>query len=86
MRNGRESQADRILALLQCSIFRSGSQPIYGWVPLPEILNLRPRIACHTKRINELRKEWNIEIAKKWDEENSELHVSYRLVGRRNGA
>ena len=75
---GIESQAGRILALLQ----RFQGQ----WVGLPEILALRPRIACHTRRLSEIRQFWNIEIAKKWDEENSELHVSYRLVGRRNGA
>ena len=61
----RQKQADRILALLQ-------SHRGY-FVPLPFILNLR--IGSYTRRIHELRKEWDIEI--KRDGHNS----SYRLVG-----
>jgi hypothetical protein len=61
----RKTQCDRLLSLLQAH---------RGYfVPLPFILNLR--IGSYTRRIHELRKDWNIEI--KRDGHNS----SYRLVG-----
>jgi len=68
----KNPQSLRILKLLQSY---NGN-----WVPLPEILDLR--IACHTKRLSELRRAGHhIEIR---DERvNGIRHTSYRLVLQR---
>ncbi len=72
---GKQSQADRILALLQRW---KGS-----WVTLPEILRLG--IACHTKRISELRRAGHlIELRDNWTKEDAlrVRHTAYRWMGQ----
>jgi hypothetical protein len=62
----RKTQADRLLRLLESK----------EWVTLPEILDLR--IACHTRRISELREQGHdIECEKTWV--NGVQHTRYRL-------
>ena len=46
----RKSQKQRILELLERNQWQ--------WVSVVEILRLRPRIACYTMRISELRRDW----------------------------
>jgi Helix-turn-helix domain len=67
------SQAERILALLQSR----------DWVPLPLILDLR--IACHSKRIHELRRAgYNIEMRE--TRSGRVRHTAYRLRPAEQGA
>ena len=66
----RQTQANRILALLQA---HKGE-----WVGLPKIQLLF--IASHTRRIHELRADgWIIELQDTWV--GRERHTSYRLRG-----
>jgi hypothetical protein len=72
---GRAKQADRILALLQVS---KGQ-----WVSLPQIMDLH--IACHTKRISELRRDGHIiELRDEYVHSfrGCVRHTSYRWLGR----
>ena len=74
---GRVTQCDRIRALLEA---RTGQ-----WVPLPEILDLRPRIAMYVTRIYELRilgisEGFRIDNKLERDEATSETHSWYRLL------
>jgi helix-turn-helix protein len=62
-----KTQRARILALLMSK----------EWVTLPEIMDLR--IACHTKRISELREE-GFEIVMEPKRVGKSLHTRYRLV------
>jgi len=64
------SQKERLLALLQ-------SKPV---VTLPEILDLR--IASHSRRMTDIRKEWIVErLPDVWVGE--QRRTSYRLVGKK---
>lgn len=75
MENRRQSQADKILALLEEANHRSGVWGD-GWVTLPQILSLR--IASHSRRIFELRKTHAIEMRDEYV--NGERRTAYRLV------
>ena len=67
----RQTQCARILTLLQ---HHAGE-----WVPLPRILDLR--IACHSKRLSDLRREgWIIELNDV--RFGKERHTMYRLLGK----
>jgi hypothetical protein len=71
----REGQEKRLLDLLRLDeeIFS------YRWVSLPEILDLRPRIASHTRIISYLRQHGhNVECEETWVD--GEMHTRYRLV------
>jgi hypothetical protein len=64
-------QAQRILGLLEMCAERG------QWCSLPQIMSLG--IACHTRRIFELRKAGHvIELKDEWV--GRERHVAYRLV------
>lgn len=66
----RQSQCDRLLALIK-------SYGSFG-CPLPEIMKLG--IACHTRRIFELRKQgYNIQCETEWV--NGIRHSRYKLTG-----
>ena len=80
----RQTQRERLLALLQSRIHVPSSlegKPIsYDWVTLPEILNLR--IASFTRRLHEIRKEWDVELRDEWRE--GQRHTAYRILGRKS--
>ena len=68
----RPNQSERILDLL-----RQGQSQPGGWVPLPEILNLR--ISQYSARIHGLRRRgYVIENQGTWVD--GELHTRFRLV------
>jgi hypothetical protein len=70
-----KSQSERLLALLRS----------YGdfWCPLPEIMKLG--IACHTKRVSELRdRGFDILCDTSWVE--GVRHSRYKLVSEPGGA
>ena len=71
----RQTQRARLLALLQSHGYCGQD----GWVPLPWILKLG--IACHTRRIHELRKEWEIELRDEWV--GGQRRTAYRLLSRK---
>jgi len=75
----RQTQRARLLALLQSHGFSYSPKPRYGWVALPEIMALG--IASHTRRIHELRKEWEIELRDEWV--GGQRRTAYRLVGKK---
>jgi len=78
----RQTQRARLLALLQSHGFSYSPKPRYGWVALPEIMALG--IASHTRRIHELRKEWDIELRDEWV--GGQRRTAYRLLGRKETA
>lgn len=84
MARNRETQQDRLLELLEsASAWATPYFPEDSWVSLPQILDLRPRIASHTKIISNLREKLrlvgsDIECEEKFV--NGEMHTRYRLV------
>lgn len=77
MKNKRKYQAERILDLLSGYLCDCSLSFTDGWVKLPAIMRLG--IACHTRRIHELRKAGRcIEIRKEYVD--GQLKTSYRLV------
>lgn len=68
----RPSQTARIVNLL-----RSRSPE---WVPLPEILDLKPRISQFSARVWEARHRWSLPIENRMETINGEKHSWFRLV------
>ena len=81
MENNRGTQRDRILSLLQrkhdIDISTGRDEEDRGWVPLPEILDLR--IGQYNSRILELRRSGH-SIECKIENSGRQRHTSYRLV------
>ena len=72
------TQADRVLDVLANALFEVPElYADYGWVPLPQLMDLR--IASLTRRISDLRKRgFNVECKTEWID--GVRHSKYRLV------
>lgn len=68
----RPSQTARIVALLR---ERRGQ-----WVPLCDILDLRPRISQFSARVWEARHRWGLPIENRTETINGEKHSWFRLI------
>lgn len=69
-----ETQANRLLRLLENKL---NMEPNDGWIDLPWIMRLG--IACHTRRIHELRKAGHV-IELRDEYVDGQRRTAYRLV------
>ena len=73
----RETQADRVLELLEWYHLKSIKENYNLWCPLPKIMQLG--IACHTRRISDLRKRGHV-IECQRETVDGQVRTKYRLV------